>query len=110
MTQNRNLTPSLLAAGGVVTRRKHGQREFLVVHRPLYNDWSLPKGKLEYGERFLTAAEREIEEETGSIGRRIATLGSIAYKKGSQSKVARYWLFEHSDGKFKPNQFLMPLK
>ena len=53
------------AAGGVVTRAAgDGPLQYLVVHRPRYDDWSLPKGKLEPGESFEDAARREIEEET----------------------------------------------
>ena len=78
--------------------------EFLVVHRPRYDDWSLPKGKLEEGERFSAAAVREIEEETGSRAERIAKLGSVAYRpSATQTKVVRYWLFAHSSGTFSPN-------
>lgn len=104
MTPKPNPTPSILAAGGVVKRRKARHTEFLVVHRPRYDDWSLPKGKLDPDERFFTAAAREIEEETGSRARKLTKLGSIAYSSlGGKPKVVRYWLFEHEGGKFKPN-------
>jgi 8-oxo-dGTP pyrophosphatase MutT (NUDIX family)/phosphohistidine phosphatase SixA len=94
----------ILAAGGVVTRRNGRSREFLVIHRPQYDDWSLPKGKLEYGERFSAAAAREIEEEAGSKTAQIARLGSVGYNTSeSTPKVVRYWLFEHVSGKFSPN-------
>ena len=54
------------AAGGVVTRAGgRGGIEVLVVHRPRYDDWSLPKGKVEPGERDEDTARREVEEETG---------------------------------------------
>ena len=54
------------AAGGVITRRSGaGDPEIALVHRPRYDDWSLPKGKLEGGEDFAAAALREVEEETG---------------------------------------------
>ena len=49
------------AAGGVVVR----DGRVLVVHRPRYDDWSLPKGKLRLGESWEAAAVREVEEETG---------------------------------------------
>jgi 8-oxo-dGTP diphosphatase len=96
--------PSIRAAGGVVTRRRAGDREFLIVHRPRYDDWSLPKGKLDSSEKYRTAAKREIKEETGSTTSRLARLGSIAYYSvNSNPKLVRYWLFEHTSGKFKPN-------
>ena len=54
------------AAGGVIWRRTSSDRvKVLVVHRPRYDDWSLPKGKLESGESAARAALREVEEETG---------------------------------------------
>ena len=58
--------PVVRAAGGVVWRRgPDGAIEVVVVHRPRYDDWSLPKGKQEPGERRRDTALREVEEETG---------------------------------------------
>ena len=60
------MTRTVLAAGGLVRRRREdGVEEILVVHRPAYDDWSFPKGKLELGESEEDAAIREVEEETG---------------------------------------------
>lgn len=96
--------PAVRAAGGVVTRQRDGQREFLLVHRPRYDDWSLPKGKLDAGEQFSTAAQREIKEETGSDTHRLARLGSVAYHSTNGGlKLVRYWLYEHVSGRFRPN-------
>jgi 8-oxo-dGTP diphosphatase len=53
--------PEVLAAGGVV-RRNGG---VMLVHRPKYDDWTFPKGKLEQGESFEQCAAREVEEESG---------------------------------------------
>lgn len=53
------------AAGGLVWRIHEGQLEILLIHRPRYNDWTLPKGKLKDGERWEDAALREVAEETG---------------------------------------------
>ena len=53
------------AAGGLVVREAEGRREIAVVHRPKYDDWSLPKGKLDQGEDWEEGALREVEEETG---------------------------------------------
>jgi 8-oxo-dGTP pyrophosphatase MutT (NUDIX family) len=62
------------AAGGVITRSAgpHDERELLVVHRPRYDDWTLPKGKAEPGESDEECALREVEEETGLV----CTLGA----------------------------------
>ncbi|MDX6281618.1 MAG: 8-oxo-(d)GTP phosphatase, partial [Kribbellaceae bacterium] len=56
---------TVIAAGGVLWRDGRDGREILLVHRPRYDDWSLPKGKLTPHEHVLSAARREIEEETG---------------------------------------------
>jgi 8-oxo-dGTP diphosphatase len=95
------------AAGGVVRRRtKNGRTEYALVHRPRYDDWSLPKGKLDPGETDEEAAQREVEEETGVRAELLTELSSTRYpdRKGRQKQV-RYWLME-PDGKppkFRPN-------
>jgi 8-oxo-dGTP diphosphatase len=94
------------AAGGVVWRRSpDGELEVLVVHRPKYDDWSFPKGKLTPGEDHLTAAVREVEEETGlelSVG---PELGSTSYvDPQGRPKVVRYWAMAAVGGQFRPNR------
>ena len=89
------------AAGGVVVR----DGQVLLVHRPAYDDWTLPKGKLDRGESFEDAALREVQEETGMhcvLGRE---LPSVEYEVRGRPKVVRYWLMEvESDGGgFTPN-------
>jgi 8-oxo-dGTP pyrophosphatase MutT (NUDIX family) len=85
------------AAGGVVTRLVDGNQscggvEVLVVHRPRYDDWSLPKGKREPYERDEDTALREVEEETGyrcTLGDELAT---ICYQdRRGRDKQVRYW-------------------
>lgn len=85
----------VLAAGGVVLRRLEDRTELAVVHRPKYDDWSLPKGKLEPGESFDDAALREVEEETGLKCRLLDGLGATSYEdhKGRR-KVVLWWLME----------------
>jgi 8-oxo-dGTP diphosphatase len=80
------------AAGGVVTRTGDGGVQFLVVHRPRYDDWSLPKGKLEVGESHEAGAIREIAEETGVVVRLGNALPGNEYiDRHGRPKVVRYW-------------------
>jgi 8-oxo-dGTP diphosphatase len=83
------------AAGGVVIDR---DGQVVLVHRPRYDDWAFPKGKLDPGESFEDAALREVEEETGLRCRLVRELPSSEYhdNKG-RSKVVRYWLMEVED-------------
>jgi len=87
------------AAGGVVVRAGSEGPEVLLVHRPAYDDWTFPKGKLERGETEEQCALREVEEETGlrcTLGRE---LESTTYKDGKgRRKRARYWLMEVESG------------
>ncbi|MBK6855641.1 MAG: NUDIX hydrolase [Microthrixaceae bacterium] len=93
------------AAGTVPWRwSEHGDVEVLVVHRPRYDDWSLPKGKCEPGEADEDCALRETSEETGCHGPLGTELGAVRYhdRKG-RSKQVRYWAMEVDGGDFKPN-------
>jgi len=94
------------AAGGVVMRRGPEETEIAVVHRPRYDDWSFPKGKLDPGETFEEAALREVREETGLICRLGPELAFAHYddNKG-RPKVVRYWLMAViEDPGFEPNE------
>jgi len=89
----------------VVWRRgDDGDVEVLLVHRPKYDDWSFPKGKLAPGEDELAAALREVEEETGlrcDVG---AELPSTRYRDSKgRPKVVRYWTMRPRDGQFVPS-------
>jgi len=95
------------ASGGVVCRRgSSGELELVVVHRPRYDDWSLPKGKLDPGETWEQAALREVEEEVGLRCRLGEELPPVRYRdhKGRE-KAVRYWLMEpeRGDARFTPN-------
>src|SRR2546423_7236132 len=94
------------AAGGVLRRlRPDGEAEIAVIHRPKYDDWSLPKGKLEPGESFEQAALREVEEETGLICELGPELGSVGYRdRKGRSKLVRYWAMRPRGGEFRPNR------
>jgi 8-oxo-dGTP pyrophosphatase MutT (NUDIX family) len=85
------------AAGGVVVRADgdSASREVLLVHRPKYDDWTLPKGKVELGERDDETALREVLEETGLECRLGAEAGTTSYNDSQdRPKVVRYWLME----------------
>jgi 8-oxo-dGTP diphosphatase len=100
--------PLVRAAGGVLRRRtKNGRAQYALVHRPRYDDWSLPKGKVDPGETDEEAALREVEEETGVRATLGPELSSTRYpdRKGRLKQV-RYWLMEPVDGKapkFRPS-------
>lgn len=96
---------SIWAAGCVVARRnKKGKARYLIVHRPHYGDWTLPKGKLDKGESFLDAALREVKEETGIVGKGARFIGSIGYvTQAGNTKVVRWWLTTVKRGSFTPN-------
>jgi 8-oxo-dGTP diphosphatase len=88
------------AAGGVVVR----DGLVAVVHRPRYDDWSLPKGKLDPGETFEQAALREVEEETGLRCRLDRELASVEYEVKGRPKLVRYWrMAVEQDRGFEPN-------
>jgi 8-oxo-dGTP diphosphatase len=93
------------AAGGIVLRPGTDGPEVALVHRPKYDDWSFPKGKLEAGETHLDAALREVEEETGIRCRVRGPAGSSSYRdRFDRPKEVRYWLMEPVDGSFAPSR------
>jgi 8-oxo-dGTP diphosphatase len=97
-------TDLIQAAGGLVVRRQGGYLEVAIVHRPVHQDWSFPKGKLELGETFEMAALREVEEETGLVCRLLRFIGHTEYigRKGRPKAVA-YWIMAAERGFFVPN-------
>jgi 8-oxo-dGTP pyrophosphatase MutT (NUDIX family) len=93
------------AAGGVVVRDGDGGPEVVLVHRPKYDDWTLPKGKLEAGESDEECALREVEEETGLRCELVEELQSSSYVDASgQPKLVRYWLMRPLSGRLRPRR------
>lgn len=105
--------PPIRAGGGVVWRRVPGHAgedgvEVAIIHRPRYDDWSLPKGKLASGESDMEGAVREVLEETGYHVRVGRPLGETRYQKsstgGSRPKVVRWWAMQAEEGTFSPTR------
>ena len=95
----------ILAAGGILWRQdsEASAVEVLVVHRPRYHDWTFPKGKLHKGESLLSAAVREVSEETGLavvVGHRMPP---VSYRTLDGPKEVTYWTMRPSGGGFTPN-------
>jgi 8-oxo-(d)GTP phosphatase len=92
------------AAGGIVLRGEGPERSVALVHRPRYDDWSFPKGKLDDGEDEATAALREVEEETGLRCHLGPSVGAVTYRdRRGRAKVVRYFQMDANGGGFAPN-------
>ena len=93
------------AAGGIVLRGEGPDRSVALVHRPRYDDWSFPKGKLDADEDEATAALREVEEETGLRCRLGPSVGAVTYRDlRGRAKVVRYFRMDADGGGFTPNR------
>ena len=89
----------VLAAGGVVWRRLDSALEVVLVHRPRYDDWTFPKGKLDAGETDEEAAKREVMEEASLVVNLGPELPSTTYlDKSGKHKRVRYWAMTPADG------------
>jgi 8-oxo-dGTP diphosphatase len=97
------ISPTVAAAGGVVWRGRHGDIEIALVHRPKYDDWTLPKGKLEDGESELAAAVREVGEEIGAVVAVSRRVGRVQYRHDGARKTVAYWAMRYLGGEFVPN-------
>ena len=106
------VSKAVLAAGAVLWRSNGTSwaPEIAIIHRPRYDDWSLPKGKVDPGETEPVTAVREVQEETGyssHLGRRLA---SVSYPVEQGVKKVRYWAARGVDGNFSPNAEVDELK
>jgi 8-oxo-dGTP diphosphatase len=87
--------PQVHAAGGLVVR---ADGRIVVVHRPKYDDWSLPKGKLDGDESYEDGALREVEEETGVRGRIVEELAPTRYRdRKGRDKIVRWYRMDFED-------------
>jgi 8-oxo-dGTP diphosphatase len=95
---------AILAAGAVLWRYadESDTTEVAVVHRPRYDDWSLPKGKVDPGESEPVTAVREVEEETGYAAELGRELAPISYPVEQGTKKVRYWAARALGGEFTP--------
>ena len=85
-----------------MVRETDGGLEVAIVHRPKYDDWSLPKGKLDADESFEQAALREVEEETGLRCELGAELEPARYRdRKGRSKLVRYFRMSPRGGEFR---------
>lgn len=96
------------AAGCVVWRPGRTGTEVALIHRPRYDDWSFPKGKLDAGEGYVQAAIREVHEETGYpvvLGRRLPTqVYDVSFGGPARMKRVKYWAAQAAvDADFQPN-------
>jgi 8-oxo-dGTP diphosphatase len=97
------ISPTIAAAGGVVWRGRHRDIEVALVHRPKYDDWTLPKGKLMAGESELAAAVREVGEEMGAAVAVSRRVGRVQYRDEGAMKTVAYWAMRYLAGDFVPN-------
>ena len=105
------MSATIQAAGAVVWRNQNGQTEIAIIHRPKYDDWSFPKGKLEIGETLIACAHREVFEETNIHTEFGPFLGDIEYLTPDGKKQVSFWAAKaitHND--FTPNSEVDQLK
>ena len=92
LARNDSVSNDLItAAGGVLLREHLGNLQVLLVYRPRYDDWALPKGKLEAGENPEQASLREVREETGYEVTLGDALSPIRYLVNGRPKLVHFW-------------------
>ena len=106
------MSESIIAAGAVVWQKsKEKYTEVVIIHRPKYNDWTFPKGKVEIGESNIAAAHREVAEETNLDTEFGVYLGEIDYFTPAGLNKVKYWSAKALTEKvFHPNNEVDELK
>ncbi|MCA4132879.1 NUDIX hydrolase [Arthrobacter sp. M4] len=94
---------AVTAAGAIPWRIHHGALEVLLIHRPRYDDWSWPKGKIDDGETIPECGMREVEEEIGLKGSLGIPLPPIHYHVEAGLKVVHYWAVQVTDHRIRPD-------
>ena len=106
-----NSNDVIQAAGGLVWRHSAKGPEVVLIHRPRYDDWSFPKGKMEVGETWTETALREVEEETGIHVVLDDFAGSFSYLVRQRVKVVLLWNMQtHRESSFVANDEVDQLK
>jgi len=96
--------PPIFAAGGVLRRQSASGLEIVLVHRPRYEDWTLPKDKLKPGETWEAAALREVQEETGYRAAIMSFAGPVTYHVDGRLKLVLFWNMQVTgDTRFLPS-------
>ena len=96
------MTRLIRAAGGLVVDDAGDEVRVVLIHRDRYDDWCLPKGKLDDDESFADAARREVAEETGLVCELGDELAEVHYDVRDRPKVVRYWTMTVLDGELAP--------
>jgi 8-oxo-dGTP diphosphatase len=100
----RNAQGEIRAAGGIVLEVCDREPRILMVHRPRFGDWTLPRGKVKHGETDEGAALREVTEESGLACYLDCEVGQMHYRdRKGRAKLARYWIMRPQSGQFACN-------
>ena len=100
----------IIAAGAVVTRENNGVTEYLLIYRGYRDDWTFPKGKVDPGEHIISAAIREVREETGFAVQLGIPLPTATYLKNNLAKDVHYWHAKLLGGTFAKNDEVIEIK
>lgn len=93
------------AAGGLLWKDDSAGKKIAIIHRARHQDWTLPKGKLNPGERWQNAALREVKEETGCEAQLKSFAGSFSYLINDAPKIVLFWnMALVEEGQFKPTE------